>query len=100
MSTSTYLKSTSFICALLFYTGIANGELCFCPKKPVGTECNNECKGKTGGAVWLDRPPPHGTGPVAPTFPAPAAHEKLDVTGQGKESEIMKPEKSFKFESK
>jgi hypothetical protein len=50
--------------------------------------------------VWLDRPPQSGTGPVAPTFPAPAAHERLDITGQRKESEMIKSEKIYNSESK
>lgn len=88
MTNSTCLKIISIGCASLFYVSTANAELCYCPKEPNGTECNNQCKGKSGGAVWLDRPPV----PEIGTAPSPAAHDTPDAFGFGEKSKELKPE--------
>jgi hypothetical protein len=53
VKTTKQLLFTITLTTLVYFFSISSyaADLCFCPAKPIGTECKNKCKGNPGGVV-------------------------------------------------
>ena len=50
------MKSVKILFPMIFMlisTSSQSASLCFCPEKPIGAECNNQCGGNPGGVVVI-----------------------------------------------
>jgi hypothetical protein len=81
-----HLKILALLGISLFCSTSYSGDMCTCPKKPKGTECNNHCGGNPGGIVFQEDEPPT---PDAPGAPAAADSPYKDKSSK-KSSEMGK----------
>jgi hypothetical protein len=86
MTSSTRLRLASLLSIALLYANVAQGEMCTCPKNPIGTECNNNCKDNPDGVVWISHEPKISFGPGVPAALPPPPRDKDDGLRNERES--------------
>lgn len=90
MTSSTCLRLASLLSIALLYANVAQGEMCTCPKNPIGTECNNNCKGNPDGVIWISHELIIPFGPGVPAALPPPPKDKDDGLRNERESSIQR----------
>jgi hypothetical protein len=65
-----YLKALTFVGISISSANAISAELCYCPEKPSGTECNNQCAGNPKGLVYIGKKGPKIDGPSPTIHPS------------------------------
>lgn len=90
MLTSNYVKALVVVGTSILSANAISADICYCPKKPKGNECNNQCANNPGGVVYTQKNP-SGTPGVAPLN----QQQKVEINSKDKglDSDIPSPSK-------